>query len=165
MWLHWKYISVLCSEECPPVSSVVHLTLKIFSLYFVFGTSVFVYKTLSVIIRNLSNFWLSLGQPLPTHVTIETAQELCYFIHNTCIQMGIQAVPVALPRSLWTPEVCGMRWCQAAVTSAPTSCYFTTQAPQLWASAPSTCSYSWENALGQPWSFFIFYKWLFRWFV
>lgn len=86
---------------------MVHLTLKIFSLYFVFGNSVFVYKTLSVIIRNLSNFWLSLGQPLPTHVTIETAQELCHFIHNTCIQMGIQAIPVALPRSLWTPEVCG----------------------------------------------------------
>ena len=73
------------------------------------GTAFSFIKTLSVIIRNMSNFWLLLRQRLPSHVTIETARELRHFIHNTCIQMGIQAILVALPRSLWTPEVCGMQ--------------------------------------------------------
>lgn len=133
-----------------------------------FGNSVFVYKILSVI-RNLSNFWLSLRQRLPTHITIETAQELSHFTHNTWIQMGIQAVPVALLRSLWTRSV----W--AAVVSGschlcphPLSLHDTVSpafglrwSSRTWGapgeSAPTTRSHSWEKTLEQPWSFFIFF--------
>lgn len=122
--------SVLCPEKCPPVSSFVHLTLKIFSLYFVFRNSVFLYIVLSVIIRNLSIFWLSLRH-LPTHVATGKAQEFHHFITTLCPN-GDSSHSHCLAQVVWTHEMCRMQWCQSAVTSAHSSCYFTTYSPSFW---------------------------------